>query len=78
MQRYRLRRKLNPKLHKKRNAPFGASGQRCYLQRCYVVQIYNVFMENAIENRKKERIIVYIDGFNLYFGMLEAGYDYCK
>ncbi|WP_369752649.1 NYN domain-containing protein [Flavobacterium sp. WC2409] len=27
---------------------------------------------------KKERVIVYIDGFNLYFGMLEAGLDYCK
>ncbi|MCW2120450.1 NYN domain-containing protein [Flavobacterium sp. 7A] len=27
---------------------------------------------------KKERVIVYIDGFNLYFGMLEAGFDYCK
>lgn len=23
---------------------------------------------------KKERVIVYVDGFNLYFGMLEAGY----
>lgn len=27
---------------------------------------------------KKERVIVYVDGFNLYFGMLEAGFDYCK
>ncbi len=27
---------------------------------------------------KKERVIVYIDGFNLYFGMLDAGFDYCK
>jgi uncharacterized LabA/DUF88 family protein len=27
---------------------------------------------------KKERVIVYVDGFNLYFGMLEAGLDYCK
>jgi uncharacterized LabA/DUF88 family protein len=26
----------------------------------------------------KERVIVYIDGFNLYFGMKEAGFDYCK
>jgi uncharacterized LabA/DUF88 family protein len=25
-----------------------------------------------------ERVIVYVDGFNLYFGMLEGGYDYCK
>ena len=27
---------------------------------------------------KKERVIVYVDGFNLYFGMLQAGFDYCK
>lgn len=27
---------------------------------------------------KKERVVVYIDGFNLYFGMLDAGFDYCK
>ena len=23
-------------------------------------------------------VIVYVDGFNLYFGMLQAGFDYCK
>lgn len=28
--------------------------------------------------QKKERVLVYVDGFNLYFGMLEAGYDQCK
>lgn len=27
---------------------------------------------------KKERVIVYVDGFNLYFSMLDAGFDYCK
>lgn len=27
---------------------------------------------------KKERVIVYVDGFNLYFGILEAGYNNCK
>lgn len=27
---------------------------------------------------KNERVIVYVDGFNLYFGMLDAGFDYCK
>lgn len=27
---------------------------------------------------EKERVIVYVDGFNLYFGMLDAGLDYCK
>lgn len=27
---------------------------------------------------KKERVIVYIDGFNLYFGMREAGFDNCR
>jgi uncharacterized LabA/DUF88 family protein len=29
-------------------------------------------------NKKKERVIVYIDGFNLYFGMREAGLDNCR
>jgi len=28
--------------------------------------------------QKKERIIVYVDGFNLYFGMKEAGYENFK
>jgi len=27
---------------------------------------------------KKEKVIAYIDGFNLYFGMVEAGLEYCK
>ena len=27
---------------------------------------------------KKERVIAYVDGFNLYFGLIEAGLDYCK
>jgi uncharacterized LabA/DUF88 family protein len=26
----------------------------------------------------KERVMVYVDGFNIYFGMLEAGYHSCK
>lgn len=30
------------------------------------------------EIEKKERVIVYIDGFNLYFGMKEAGFEHCK
>lgn len=28
--------------------------------------------------QKKERVIAYIDGFNLYFGMREAGFDQCR
>ncbi|MDR6560796.1 MULTISPECIES: NYN domain-containing protein [unclassified Arcicella] len=28
--------------------------------------------------QKKERVIAYIDGFNLYFGMREAGLDQCR
>lgn len=28
--------------------------------------------------QKKERVVAYIDGFNLYFGMKEAGFDKCK
>lgn len=27
---------------------------------------------------KKTRVIAYVDGFNLYFGMMEAGFDKCK
>jgi uncharacterized LabA/DUF88 family protein len=27
---------------------------------------------------KKERVIAYVDGFNLYFGLIESGLDYCK
>ena len=30
------------------------------------------------EIKKNERVIVYIDGFNLYFGMREAGFDQCR
>jgi hypothetical protein len=29
-------------------------------------------------NKNKERVIVYIDGFNLYFGMREAGFHNCR
>ena len=35
-------------------------------------------MNKEKTQRAKERAQVYVDGFNLYFGMLEAGYDYCK
>ncbi len=31
-----------------------------------------------INFERKEKVIAYIDGFNLYFGMVEAGFDYCK
>lgn len=31
-----------------------------------------------IENNNCERVVVYIDGFNLYFGMVEAGFENCK
>ena len=33
-------------------------------------------MINNIET--KEKVIAYIDGFNLYFGIVEAGFNYCK
>lgn len=29
-------------------------------------------------SEKKERVVVYIDGFNLYFGMREASFDQCR
>jgi hypothetical protein len=35
-------------------------------------------MNSANNIVKKERVIVYIDGFNMYFGILEAGFLYCK
>lgn len=35
-------------------------------------------MRDANKNTKRERVIVYVDGFNLYFGMKEAGYENCK
>ncbi len=35
-------------------------------------------MEKAKLETKKERVIIYIDGFNIYFGMMEAGFDNCK
>jgi len=33
-------------------------------------------MINNIET--KEKVIAYIDGFNLYFGIVEAGFNFCK
>lgn len=27
---------------------------------------------------KKEKVVAYIDGFNLYFGIVEAGFNHCK
>jgi len=35
-------------------------------------------MSKAISKPKKERVVVYIDGFNLYFGIKEAGFTTCK
>jgi len=35
-------------------------------------------MNSANNIPKKERVIVYVDGFNLYFGLLEAGFNNCK
>ena len=35
-------------------------------------------MQEASFRKKKERVIVYVDGFNLYFGIKEAGFDTCK
>lgn len=35
-------------------------------------------MNSANSIVKKERVIVYIDGFNIYFGILEAGFLNCK
>lgn len=29
-------------------------------------------------SQEKERVVAYIDGFNLYFGMRDAGFDQCR
>lgn len=39
--------------------------------------VQNVY-DMAKEEKKKERVIAYIDGFNLYFGMLEANLEKYK
>jgi uncharacterized LabA/DUF88 family protein len=35
-------------------------------------------MTETITKVKKEQVIVYVDGFNLYFGIKEAGFENCK
>lgn len=35
-------------------------------------------MTNVKVEKKVERVNVYVDGFNLYFGMMDAGLHYCK
>jgi len=35
-------------------------------------------MTKASNLQKKEKVIVYVDGFNLYFGLLEAGLEKLK
>jgi uncharacterized LabA/DUF88 family protein len=35
-------------------------------------------MTETNKNEKKERVIAYVDGFNLYFGMKDAGFEQCK
>ena len=41
-------------------------------------QYKHIAMNEASSQIEKERVQVYVDGFNLYFGMLEAGFDNCK
>ena len=35
-------------------------------------------MEKTKPSPKKDRVIVYVDGFNIYFGIIEAGFNNCK
>ena len=35
-------------------------------------------MNSANNIPEKERVIVYVDGFNMYFGLLEGGFTNCK
>ena len=42
------------------------------------VKYKHIAMNEASSQIEKERVQVYVDGFNLYFGMPEAGFDnYC-
>ena len=41
------------------------------------VQIYKLFLKKQLK-MSKNRVIVYIDGFNLYFGMQDAGIENSK
>ncbi len=36
------------------------------------------FSNDKQMDHNKNRVIVYIDGFNLYFGMIDAGFSRCK
>jgi len=44
----------------------------------FVQQKYNKITLHTNSMQKKERVIVYVDGFNLYFGVKEAGFNNCK
>ena len=42
------------------------------------VKYKHIAMNEASSQIEKERVQVYVDGFNLYFGMLEAGFNNCN
>ncbi len=57
-----------------RNAPFPERrSEDAIFGAVFVLQIYTFSME--ISNKKLERVIAYVDGFNLYFGMKASGND---
>lgn len=60
----------------KRNAPpeGGASGQRYYRWRCYAITVY--FAQRFVKwlVPSMQRVVAYVDGFNLYFGMRDRGW----
>jgi hypothetical protein len=43
-----------------------------------MLQKYNTLMTETNKIAGKERVIVYVDGFNLYFGILDAGFEHYK
>jgi uncharacterized LabA/DUF88 family protein len=40
--------------------------------------MYRTNIENVCKFKQMKRVNFYIDGFNLYFGMADAGYNHCK
>lgn len=59
--------------------PNGEVGHRSKdtILRVVQVQIYKLFLKKQLK-MSKNRVIVYIDGFNLYFGMQDAGIENSK
>lgn len=59
----------------KRNAPCGASGKRYYRKRGNAENHSAGLVEIQVgETSTKQRVVFYVDGFNLYFGLRSRGW----